>query len=463
MLPKSICFVDLETTGTQAHYDKIIEIGIVKVEDGAVTARYKQLLNPNTYLDPYIEQLTGICAQDLEDKPTFESVKHKVLEILDGSIFVAHNVRFDYGFLKNEFRRSGLSFRAKHLCTVKLSRLLYPQLGRYNLDSVMAYLGISCKNRHRAYDDAFVLWELYRKAQKEFSQEKFDKAIASAMKRPTIPAAIDSDILESLPESPGVYIFYGENNAPLYIGKSLNVYDRVLSHFSNDYQSTTDMKLSQDVRHIEAIPTARELGALLLESKLIKTHQPLLNKMLRHSRKINTLFRSTNREGYMTVEVRELNSISIDDAENIIGTFRSRRQVKDFLHSLAKEHKLCPKLLNLEKTKKSCFNYQLGYCRGACLTKEKPIAYNLRFDHAFYKHKIKPWKFEKPIVIKEVGDFEEHFVIDKWCYLGSFKRQDDRWDGLSSEYNFDLDTYKILSRFILNPRNAKKFTSYDYQ
>ena len=163
MLPKSICFVDLETTGTNAYFGKIIEIGILKVENNKVVKRYKQLLNPQTYLDPFIENLTGIRAYELENQPTFESIKDEIYEILKDSVFVAHNVRFDYGFIKSEFRRAGITYKSKHFCTIKLARLLYPDLKKYNLDSIIQNFNIKCANRHRAFDDAAVLWEFVKK------------------------------------------------------------------------------------------------------------------------------------------------------------------------------------------------------------------------------------------------------------------------------------------------------------
>lgn len=461
MLPKSLCFVDLETTGTQAHWDKIIEIGIVKVENGKITKTYNQLLNPNTYLDPFIEKLTGITTKDLENAPTFETIKEEILEILEGSTFVAHNVRFDYGFLRNEFKRAGISFRSKHFCTIKLARQLYPKLNHYNLDSIIAHLNIPCKKRHRALDDAKAICDFYGLAQNQFKKNIFEKAVITALKRPALPQGISEQDLESLPESPGVYIFYGENNAPLYIGKSLNIYDRVLSHFSNDYQSTTDMQLQQSAKSVEAIPTAGELGALLLESTLIKKHQPLLNRQLRHARKLVYLFKAITPDGYNSVEIKSLPNVTIEEIENVIGVYRSIKQAKDHLYKVAEEHTLCPKVLNLEKTKGACFKSRLNKCKGACTGDEKTIMYNLRFDNAFYKFKIKPWNFEKPIIIKEVGESEEHFIIDKWCYLGSIKNEAD-YSNISFDYNFDLDTYKILKKFITNPKNSKKFQWYPY-
>jgi DNA polymerase-3 subunit epsilon len=457
-LPKSLCFVDVETSGLNATYNRIIEIGILKVTDGELVKEYKTLLNPGTYIDPFIENMTGIKSQDLESAPYFEDVKDDLLEIFDDSVFVAHNVRFDYGFFRNEFKRSGVSFRSKHFCTVKLAKALYPKLGRYNLDNIISTFNIACANRHRAFDDAKVIWDFYRLAKESVDPQLFDQAMGIALKRPTLPTNIAMDTLDLLPETPGVYIFYGENGSILYIGKSINIRDRVLSHFSSDHLSSIDMKISQQVASVEHVETAGELGALLLESSLIKKHQPLFNRMLRHARKIPILLKKTDENGYNTVEVSELDDVDVSRIDSILGVFRSQKQTKDYLFAVAREYGLCLKMLGLEKSKGSCFYYHLGKCEGACVGKEASIKYNLRFDEGFYSKKIRQWQFDSPILIKEEGLKNEAHVVDKWCYLGSIKNNSERLEDLDNEYRFDYDTYKILKRFILDPKNENKIS-----
>lgn len=467
MLPRNISFIDVETTGSSALYGRIIEIGIIRTENGKIVRELNTLVNPGQSLDPFITDLTGITNKDLENAPSFYEIKDEIEDILKDSVFVAHNVRFDYGFLKNEFKRNGSSFSSKYFCTVKLARLLYPNEKRYNLDSIIEKFGFTCKNRHRAYDDAKVLFEFFKKAKREIKRDLFDQAVGIVMKRPATPINISVDILDNLPENPGVYIFYGENESILYIGKSINLRDRVLSHFSNDHLSLTDMKISQQVTSIETIETAGELGALLLESTLIKKHQPLFNRMLRESRKMPILLRKINSDGFNTVEIKELDTIEVEELDKILGVFRTQKQTKEFLYKVAKEFNLCPKLLGLEKGKGICFYYHLNECFGACGGKELNLKYNLRFEEGFYSKKIRAWNFNSPILIRERGDLEEAHVVDKWCYLGSIKNESESTEDLSREYRFDYDTYKILNRFIMDPKNQKKikpftFTSKNY-
>lgn len=451
MQKSSFCFVDIETTGGSPLRNRIIEIGIIRVENLKVVATYKTLINPEGYVDPFITRLTGITPQELETAPTFASVKKEILELLVDSIFVAHNVRFDYSFLRQEFKREDISFSLKQLCTVKLARNLFPGFSSYNLDSIIERHSIPCLNRHRAFDDAMVLWEFMQIAKEQLGENRVSLAIHEGLKRPALPIQLSSDILDNLPETPGVYIFKNKDNAVLYVGKSINIRDRVLSHFANDYASSTDMMLSKEATFVEFIKTSGELGALLLESSLIKSMQPIYNRMLRYARKLIVLERVSLDNSCFGVKTREIPKLELSDTQNTLGIFRSRKEVTDYLYKVAGEYKLCPRLLGIQKGKNACFSYHLGRCKGACINKELPIAYNIRFEEAFYKRKIRPWKFEGPVVIK---DGTEGYVVDKWCVLGKI---DDinAISELSFEYSFDLDSYKILQRFLSSPVNAK--------
>lgn len=455
-MPKSpICFVDLETTGMNSYQNRVIEVGIVKVHNNKVVREYNQLINPEKIIDPFIQKLTGIYQNDLDRSPTFSQVAKDILEILEDSIFVAHNVRFDYGFLRREFKNLGFTYKSKHFDTIKLARLLFPNLTHYNLDSIIANFGIKCDARHRALEDAKVLWDFFKLAKKKTKKDIFESSLDIALKKPSIPRSLTEEYLDDLPDTAGVYIFYGEDSTPLYIRKSVNIRDRVMSHFTNDYMSSMDMRISRQVKRVETIETAGELGALLTESNLIKKLKPLYNRMHSNLRKLVVLLKSQE-NNYYSLEQKNLEEVGIEDLERVVGIFKSRKQIKEHLWEKAKKHSLCPKLLNLEKTKKNCLYTQLQYCKGACVGDEPDFKYNVRFIEAFSTSKIKPWKWEKPIIIKEHGEKEELFVVDKWCFLGTLKTEADSLEELNRDYSFDFDTYKILSKFIFNLKNQDK-------
>ena len=455
MLPQRLAFVDLETTGGSLKRDRVIEIGILRIEEGKLVKTYKSLIDPGTRVPPEIERLTGITSKDLEGAPTFYQIKDEITEILKDCVFVAHNVRFDYSFLKNEFKRYNIKFSPKHFCTVKLSRHLFPGEKRHNLDAVMERFGIKCENRHRAFDDAQVLWEFYQKITNSFSLETIKAAIDLGLKRPTVPVNLSKEDIDKLPESPGVYIFYGPEGMPLYIGKSINLKKRVMQHFSSDHLSSTEMKIAGQVQQIETIPTVGELGALIKESDLIKKMQPLYNRKLRNLKQLVVLKKVENPAGYLTVKLEHADNIDTTDLENVLGLFRNKRQATSHLIHLAEEIGLCEKLLGVDNSSSACFGYRLDRCKGACSEQESPASYNVRFVQAFTKTKLKPWPYEKPILIEEEDSGKkESFLIDKWCFLGSLKTEDDTENvEYSHDVRFDLDIYKIIERFLRTGTN----------
>ncbi|MDQ5901184.1 MAG: polymerase subunit epsilon, partial [Patescibacteria group bacterium] len=215
MLPTHFSFVDLETSGARSRFDRVIEIGIVRVENDKIVESFSSLINPEVHIPEDITRLTGIRESDLVHSPSFFEIADKVQELLKDTVFVAHNVRFDYGFLKMEFKRLNKSFTQKHFCTVRLSRALYPQYPRHNLDSLIERMNYTIEKRHRALDDAQVLFHFYKKAKKEFPQEIFESALKKVLQKPYLPIKLSEKTLDDLPESPGVYIFYGSlDNTP---------------------------------------------------------------------------------------------------------------------------------------------------------------------------------------------------------------------------------------------------------
>lgn len=465
MLPTKLAFVDIETTGMRSFYDRVIEIAIHRVEKNKIIKSFHSLINPQAHLPPEITMLTGITATDLENAPAFREIKDEILETLSDCVFVAHNVRFDYSFLKNEFRRLDISFSPKHFCTVRLSRYLYPQFKHHNLDSIIKRFGLACQDRHRAFTDAKMIFEFYNQIMKDFPPSKIEKAVDKALKKPSAPVKLQMD-LSSLSENPGVYIFYSENQTPLYIGKSKNLKERILSHFSADIRSPLEMKISQQVVNIKTIETAGELGALFLESQMIKKMLPLYNQKSRIKHELIVLKKITTKNGYHTVKMENLKKPNLEfrasSLDSIFGLFKSRKQAKSFLADIAKKHSLCEKLLELESTGRSssqCFAYRLNRCKGACTGKEKPIFYNLRFTAAFSSTKIKPWPFTGTIIIEEVNySKKEYFLINNWCYLSNIKIDSEGNNNTTTfeDTAFDLDIYKILTQFLSHPQNYQK-------
>ena len=450
---QDFAFVDVETTGGNATRDRITEVAILKMRDGKIVSEWSSLVNPLTYIPEPIQRLTGIKNEMVCDLPSFHEIYAEVLKRLDGCIFVAHNARFDYGFLKNEFRRCDISFRAPVLCTVKLSRSLFPEYKRHNLDSIMDRHDLQCVARHRALGDAKVLFDFMKVLYETLEPEEVNDVIKNLLKRPALPAGITEDTIDTLPETSGVYLFYDNRGTPLYIGKSKNIRDRVLSHFSSDHRNNKEMKISQTIASIETIQTAGELGALLQESRLIKKYLPIYNHRLRRYDGLSTIEWNINCEESVPkiISADELHPKAI---EQHYGLFKTKKQAKETLRKLAQQHQLCEKKLGIASGKGACFAYQLKKCKGACVGKESNLQYQHRMIQALQALKNKTWPFKGRIGIKEQSVYKnwvDIHIFENWCYLGTAHNEDEL-NQLSlfqnEEKQFDLDTYKILLRYL---------------
>lgn len=281
ILDAPLAIVDLETTGAHPVHDRITEIAVIEVENGSVRSEWNTLVDPQTSIPSAIQALTGITNAMVAGAPTFAALARDLYERLEGRIVVAHNARFDYGFLKHEFERHGLRYNARTLCTVRLSRKLYPEHTRHNLDALITRHGIVCQARHRALGDAQVLWEFLAIATRERGMKAVSAAASAIAKQPSLPAQIERSVLDAIEDAPGVYVFYGENGTPLYVGKSVTLRTRILSHFADDVRSAREMQIAREVRTIETIRTCGELGALLKEAELVKTLLPAFNPVRR--------------------------------------------------------------------------------------------------------------------------------------------------------------------------------------
>jgi len=459
MLAPSVAFVDVETTGTSPAKERITEIGIVHVIEGEVVEEWSSLVNPECSIPEAIQALTGITNDMVRSAPTFAELRRDVMARLEGSLFVAHNARFDFGFLKHEFKRVEMPFTAEVLCTVRLSRRLFPEAIGHGLDAVVARHGLgsafsadpaSRTGRHSALGDARVLWHFVQLLYRTRSPEEIDAAVKRILKIPSLPPQLPHDALENLPEGPGVYRFYGVNDLPIYIGKSVSLRDRVRSHFSGDYRNSNDLRISSEIRRIECEPTAGEIGALLREAELVKTVLPLHNYRLR--RKLGACFiELTNFAAPPEVHLAK----DIDwaargpGATPLHGPFASKAHVRALLEELAGEHGLCWRCLGWEKRGGPCFARQVRKCRGACIGEETTQVHGLRLVTALAPHRLRDWPWEGRAVIRErdpLSGLEAAHVFDRWHHVGTARDEIELEEllGARVEIGFDPDVYRIL-------------------
>lgn len=448
MLPV-ITYLDLETTGATPLVDRITEIALVRYEHGQEVARWQTLVNPEMPIPPFIQQLTGISNDMVQSAPKFAEVAGTLAEYLEGAVLAAHNARFDHGFLKSEYKRLGHMLRQRVLCTVKLSRQLYPQFKQHGLDAIMQRHNLSTASRHRAMSDVELMIGFVQSAQRELGLARLQEVATELAKRPSVPSGLDPRLIDDIPETPGVYLFYGETELPLYIGKSVNLKDRVMSHFSGDHASTKEMRISQELKRIEWIETAGELGALLLESRLVKERLPIYNRQLRRERQLCSWQIAQDPEATPLVTLVREDDITPDNIGDLFGTFRSKKQAVEALRNIAETHQLCQKLLGLETGKGACFASQLKRCNGACCGREPKTIHHLKLQQALASHRLKTWPYQGKIGIREHNqgtDKTELHVFEQWCYLGTIKQEADLDELMQSKtvFAFDHDTYKLL-------------------
>ncbi|WP_434049667.1 exonuclease domain-containing protein [Marinobacter salarius] len=449
----TFAFLDIETTGGNSSHDRITEIGIRFWRAGEVVGEWQTLINPETRISPFIESLTGISDSMVADAPVFEDITGVLEEQLKNTIFVAHNARFDYGFIKAEFRRLGLLFSAKVLCTVKLSRTLYPGFRRHNMDALIERHHLEQVQRHRALGDVSAMMAFFEHALVEKGSDAMEAAIRNLLQRPSIPSNLPTDVLQDLPRGPGVYRFYGENDVLLYVGKSTNIAQRVASHFSGDHNSSRGIRMSESLRRVDWTETAGELGALLLELKQIKQLKPLFNRRSRAAKNLVSIELAENSSGYL--QARLVWEIEPHRLGDYFGLFRSKKDAEKALSGIAAKNDLCNKLLGLEPDGDGpCFQRSLGRCRGACDGGEDVVRYNLRTQIAFHGLRLKTWPWKGPVGVVEHNartGRTDILVVYNWMHVATLRGMDEI-DGLSwrgQAVNFDLDSYKLVVKALM--------------
>lgn len=442
-----LIFVDLETTGANFANDRIIEIGVVEVDrEGA--REWSSLVDPGRPVPPFITGLTGIDTTMVESAPTFEQLAPQLLERLRGRLFIAHNARFDYGFLKHEFRRIGINFRATSLCTVKLSRKLFPEHHRHSLDTLVGRYGIVTRDRHRALADARVLWDLWQRWHESMPEGAIQDAVELITGRPELPPQLDPTLLDDLPEAPGAYAMFAEDGALLLAKRATNIRQQVFAHFSPAKRETA---LVRNTWRVEWREAAGELGARLREFELTaalrRPHKELCSWQL-----------VCHGDGDFRPALVFARDIDFARADDLFGLYHTRREAVQALRKLAEAHRLCHHQVGLGNGKpgEACIAYKQRTCRGVCVGKEPVSLHSARLMAALAKHRIHPWPYPGPIALIERDEFgmrEDAHVIDGWRHLGTAHDEATLQAILEHRQGnamplFDGDIYRIVGKYL---------------
>jgi DNA polymerase-3 subunit epsilon len=289
-------------------------------------------------------------------------------------------------------------------------------------------------------------------------------ALERVARRPSLPSHLPAELVDDLPEACGVYRFFGEDDALLYVGKANNLRERVLGHFGASTRDAKSQRLTTQLRRVEWTETAGELGALLLEARLVRTRQPVYNRRLRGGERWTWVFDGTADPP----SLRALEGpLPVGDA---FGLYTTPRQARNALTQIAREARLCLRELGLETGGQgSCFGYQVGRCAGACVGAESAAKHLLRAKLALAPQKLRAWPYDGAVALEETGaqGLRQWHVIDGWQYLGTVHPDEagaaDRWQNDSGAVlperragpdAFDADVYRILVRHLTRTRKG---------
>ena len=458
---KKFAIIDVETTGGLASRDRITEIAIVTHDGTQILEQFSTLLNPERSVPYNITQITGITDEMLEDAPKFYEVAKKIVEMTEGCIFVAHNVKFDYGFIREEFARLGFSFVRKQLCTVRLSRQAMPGLRSYSLGNLIDVLKIKVNDRHRALADTLATVQVFEKIIAiENGTESMVERVNQGIKESQLPKGITLEKLHGLPEATGVYYLHDSNGDIIYVGKSINIKKRIMEHFAD--KTEKGAKIYASVSDISFELTGSELISLLLENQEIKKIMPRINKAQRAKNLPYVIYSYNDEQNFIRLAAAK-NAAAIRKKMTVLAEYSQLSYAKGALKAMVKKYELCSKMTGLETQEGVCFLYHLNQCKGACCEEEMAFTYNERAAEAVNSLRI---AFEKDFILIDKGrDKDEKSVVlvegNKFKGFGYFSNS----DSFSSPHELrdfitpmpsNADALRIIRLFLGEAKGVKK-------
>ena len=384
--------VDIETTGNGYKGQKITEISVLVFDGKKIINEFTSLVNPEQNIPAFITNLTGITDVMVRSAPKFYEIAKKVEEITKDTVFVAHNVNFDYNIIRDEFKSLGFDFKRKKLCTVRLSRKIIPGLSSYSLGNICTAEGIEIVARHRAKGDAEATVELFRRLIERDDNFTINSFLNPKSRQATLPPLLDKKVVDNLPEKHGVYYFLNLQKEIIYVGKANNIKQRVISHFYD--KKKKEITMCFETANITYEETGSELLALLKESDEIKHFYPKFNRAQRSASEAVGLFSYEDQKGIIHLAFNRLKLVP-----NPIMKFYSMAECRNLLEKVCEEFELCPKYCHLQTNVNACFHYQIKQCKGICSRKETAESYNKRVKKSINSLGLQT----EDLVIKENG------------------------------------------------------------
>ncbi|RYG21195.1 MAG: DNA polymerase III subunit epsilon [Chitinophagaceae bacterium] len=369
--------VDIETTGGHAANHGITEIAILIYDGEKVVDRYETLINPRQPIPIYIQALTGIDDNMVASAPDFKDVANEIYTLLHDKIFVAHNVNFDYSFVKHHLDACGYTLACKKICTVRLSRKLFPGFSSYSLGKLCASLTVPLTNRHRAEGDANATAILLGMLIKKDVDGLISDTLKRSSKEQTLPPNLQRAEIDKLPNTPGVYYFKDQKGKVIYVGKAKQLKKRVCTHFTGHNISLQRQNFLKNIHHIDFESCGTELMAFILEAAEIKRLWPENNSAMKRFEQKYSLYYFEDQNGYIRLGIDKYRKHG-----TVLYSFNHLLEGHQLLRKIVSEHKLCEKLCFIQTVKLGCTGHENGTCNGACLGLESVALYNFRVKRA---------------------------------------------------------------------------------
>jgi DNA polymerase-3 subunit epsilon len=370
--------VDIETTGGHASANGITEIAICIHNGKKVVERYSTLVNPHRHIPIYISALTGISNEMVQNAPSFEDVAHDVYHLLHGKIFVAHNVNFDYSFVRYHLAAAGYNLDSNKLCTVRLGRKIMPGLPSYSLGKLCRHLNIDNEARHRAAGDAEATSILFSLLLEKDKDKHITQALKQNSKEQRLPPNLPKQDVEALPQQPGVYYFHDNKGKVIYVGKAKNLKKRVCSHFTGNNPGTQRQEFLRNIFNITYQVCGTELVAFVLEAVEIKRLWPKYNRSLKRFEHAYSLYAFEDQRGYLR--------LAVDKHRKLTGAIYSCNTMlegRNILQQLIDNFELCPKFCFIQNNNDTCTGLNKEAC--ACGGHETVEQYNNKVSAAIDK------------------------------------------------------------------------------
>lgn len=447
--------VDLETTGGDSRRGRVIEVAIYIFDGNKIIDEFSSLVNPGVSIPEFITNLTGITNEMLSDAPTFDEIADKVDSITHDRIFVAHNVGFDYSFLRTEFKHLDRRFIRKRICTVRLTRAIFPNIGSYSLGNICKKFDIPIENRHRAFGDARATTALLKHLIINDLNSEIEESLKRYSRESMLPPNLPREDFEDLPEEPGVYFFHNQKGKIIYVGKANNLRDRVSGHFMDNDVAGKSRQFKAEIFNISYELAGNELIALLLESSEIKRLWPKYNSSQKRPPVYWSIRTYSDQNEYMRLVVGKGKS------QDIKLLFNSHTEAWGYLKRFSQEKELCFKLTGLQKTDGACYAHNSGNCKGACIGAELPEVYNQRVQDSI---NAIVEEHESYAIIGNGRTTEEHSVVlvEEGKYVGFGYLMDEQISGIEDVRNAiapqidNPDIQRIISWYLNKYPRSKR-------